>query len=223
MPFNHTELFALVQRMTSYIMDTANRERMDFGTTTKTGKWFTDEYVPAVTDYMSVYNDWKNPAERVPAKQEKLEKTEKTFRPLLRTLYTFFLKYNYFVTDEDLVSMGLPDRSEGKPTPSPVATEAPWFEVLLKRIAAIVIEYSVAKRKKAKAPGQHGVECCWVISDHPVIDHEELVHSAFDTRTPLVLEFPGHDRGKTVYFALRWENTRGQKGPFSRIENVVIP
>jgi hypothetical protein len=30
-------------------------------------------------------------------------------------------------------------------------------------------------------------------------------------------------RGKTVYFALRWENTRGEKGPWSEIMSAIIP
>jgi hypothetical protein len=38
-----------------------------------------------------------------------------------------------------------------------------------------------------------------------------------------VLEFEGHDRGKTLWYAARWENTRGLKGPWSPIESVIIP
>jgi hypothetical protein len=31
------------------------------------------------------------------------------------------------------------------------------------------------------------------------------------------------DRGKKLYFALRWENTRGEKGPWSEIHSTIIP
>jgi hypothetical protein len=62
-----------------------------------------------------------------------------------------------------------------------------------------------------------------MISDVPMVDANELVHSVFDTRTPFTLEFGGHERGKTVYFALRWENTRGQKGHWSPIQSAIIP
>jgi peptide methionine sulfoxide reductase MsrA len=64
---------------------------------------------------------------------------------------------------------------------------------------------------------------CWAISDVPVIDTNELIRTVFDTHTPITLEFEGHDRGKTVYFALRWENTRGEKGPWSAIQSAIIP
>jgi hypothetical protein len=40
------------------------------------------------------------------------------------------------------------------------------------------------------------------ISDTPIVDVTELIHSSFDTRTPFTLEFQGHERGKTVYFCL---------------------
>jgi hypothetical protein len=62
-----------------------------------------------------------------------------------------------------------------------------------------------------------------MISDVPVVDVNELIHSAFDTRTPFSLEFQGHERGKTVYLALRWENTRGEKGPWSSVQSAIIP
>jgi hypothetical protein len=50
-----------------------------------------------------------------------------------------------------------------------------------------------------------------------------LTHSAFDTRSPLKLQFENDLRGKTLYFAMRWENTRGEKGPWSPIMSVIIP
>jgi hypothetical protein len=62
-----------------------------------------------------------------------------------------------------------------------------------------------------------------MVSDVPILDADELVHSSFDTHTPFKLKFNGHERGKTVYFALRWENTRGEKGPWSAVISAIIP
>ncbi|MDR1552126.1 MAG: hypothetical protein LBS69_01520, partial [Prevotellaceae bacterium] len=76
---------------------------------------------------------------------------------------------------------------------------------------------------KAKPAGQHGAEIRWTISDTPVVDVEELIHSAFDTHTPFTLEFQGHERGRMAYFCLCWENTRGEKGPWSEIVSAIIP
>jgi hypothetical protein len=37
------------------------------------------------------------------------------------------------------------------------------------------------------------------------------------------LKFEGTDRGKTVYFALCWVNTREEEGDWSKIESSIIP
>jgi hypothetical protein len=79
------------------------------------------------------------------------------------------------------------------------------------------------KKSKAKPAGQHGAEIRWAISDTPVVDVAALARSSFDTRTPFTLEFQGHERGQTVYFCLCWENTRGEKGPWSEIQSAIIP
>ncbi|MDR1865688.1 MAG: hypothetical protein LBR08_08985 [Bacteroidales bacterium] len=35
--------------------------------------------------------------------------------------------------------------------------------------------------------------------------------------------FSGHDCGKRIHFAARWENTRGVKGHWCEIESAIIP
>jgi hypothetical protein len=50
-----------------------------------------------------------------------------------------------------------------------------------------------------------------------------MLASVFSTRSPYVFTFDENMRGKTVYFCLRWENTRGQKGPWSAIYSAIIP
>jgi hypothetical protein len=77
--------------------------------------------------------------------------------------------------------------------------------------------------RKAKPAGVHGVEVAWAVLDATPENWEELTHSSFDTHTPLVLSFERDQRGKTLYFALRWENTTGEKGHWSDIQSAIIP
>ena len=51
----------------------------------------------------------------------------------------------------------------------------------------------------------------------------ELTLSYFDTHTPLVIEFEEEERGKTFWYAVRWENNTGKKGPWSDIQSALIP
>jgi hypothetical protein len=49
------------------------------------------------------------------------------------------------------------------------------------------------------------------------------VHSSFATHPPFSLPFDLADTGKRLWYAARWENTTGQKGPWSEIMSVIIP
>jgi hypothetical protein len=77
--------------------------------------------------------------------------------------------------------------------------------------------------KRGKPAGQHGAEIRWDILDAPPARWDELIHSDIDTSSPFTLWFEHDQRGKTVYFAARWENTRGKKGPWSDIFSAIIP
>jgi hypothetical protein len=134
------------------------------------------------------------------------------------------LKDNPAVTDDDLNHMGLPTRSSGR-HPAPVATEAPDADVETSTIAHLTIHFfeKGSNHKKGKPAGQHGAEIRWAMLDTPPARWDELVHSEIDTNSPFTLQFENDQRGKTVYYALRWENTRGEKGPWSEIQSAIIP
>jgi hypothetical protein len=135
-----------------------------------------------------------------------------------------FLTNNHAVTNGDRDAMGLPIPKTTR-TPAEVAKTYPDFDIDSSVIRWLTIHFfdQGKQKSKAKPPGQHGAEIGWVISETPIVNTDELAHSAFDTRTPFSLEFRGDERGKTVYFALRWENTRGEKGPWSEIQSAIIP
>jgi hypothetical protein len=135
-----------------------------------------------------------------------------------------FLAHNRAVSNPDRVMLGIPIYKTTR-VPSAVAVEAPLARVDTSMLGHVNIFFrgSEGKHRRAKPPGQHCVEAGWVIADAPPASWEELLHSAVTTRSPLTLSFEYHERGKTVYFALRWENTRGEKGPWSEIRGAIIP
>jgi hypothetical protein len=135
-----------------------------------------------------------------------------------------FITNNHVVTNGDRDAMGLPIPKTSR-TPAEVAKTYPDFDIDTRTIRWLVIHFYDQEKKKSKAkpPGQHGAEIRWAISETPIVNAEDLTHSAFDTRTPFNLEFRGDERGQTVYFCLRWENTRGEKGPWSEIQSAIIP
>jgi hypothetical protein len=148
----------------------------------------------------------------------------KSLETSLRQAVGEYLSRNHLLTDVDRETLGLPLYKSGR-TPSPVANDSPDVDVDTSILAHLIIHFFVrgGRHRKGKHAGQHGVEIGWLISDMPPARWDELTHSAIDTNSPFTLAFENDQRGKTVYFALRWENTRGEKGPWSEIMNAIIP
>jgi hypothetical protein len=176
------------------------------------------------TDFAQKLQIAESPTTRTKAAiQEKID-SRHILEQALRRAIREYLTNNHFLTDPDRDNLGLPIHKTTR-TPAPIATTYPEFEVDSGTIRRLIIHYhdQGSGKSKAKPVGQHGVEIRWLISEVPIIDITDLKNSSFDTRTPFTLEFEGHDRGKMVYFCLRWENTRGEKGPWSEIESAIIP
>jgi hypothetical protein len=133
------------------------------------------------------------------------------------------LESNPLVTDDDRRSVGIVIRDTSRTPVKPPKTY-PEFIIDTSIIRCLIILFwDLGSKSKAKPRGVHGAEICWVILDRPPLSVDELVHSNFSTRSPFKLTFDETDRGKTVYFCLRWESTRGEKGPWSEIVMAIIP
>ena len=144
---------------------------------------------------------------------------EKDIRQMVRE----YLNHNHMITESDREQMGLTIYKKNR-TPVPPPTTAPECHIDRAMLRCLKIHFRDAGSKsRAKPPGIHGAEIKWGFSDSPDISANQLINSSFDTRSPLTLEFDQADRGKYVYFCLRWENTRGEKGPWGEIANAIVP
>ena len=132
------------------------------------------------------------------------------------------LTYNHLLTDADRESLGLPIHKTTRDA-APVATTYPWVQVIVNLIRHLTFDFGGEETSKAKPEGQHGMELAGHIGGEKPANVRALKLSYFDTHTPLVIEFEEEDRGKTFWYAVRWENTTGQKGPWSDIRSALIP
>ena len=165
----------------------------------------------------------ENPATRTPVAVQAKNDARKIYESELRTLIRSHVTYNQIVTDADRTAMRLPIHSTSH-TPAPDPQTVPEAEIELPSPGVVVIHFhDRGATRKAKPPGVHGVEIAWAVLDVVPVDWNKLTSSAFDTRTPYKFAFAGTERGKKLYFALRWENTRGVKGDWSEIYETVIP
>jgi hypothetical protein len=221
---NHEDLYDQANQTMDYFAVASNRSRMGFAASTPQGEWFDKEFSPKYAVFKTTFIDWKNPSERTPSKTVRLYSAEAVFKPAYRQLYSGLLKGNPLVTNDDLQSMGMPLRSSGH-TSSRVALAGP--NVYIDTSVAMRLSFYFYERgryrRRARPKGQRGVEMVWIMSEAPPTKMEELIHSEFSTRSPFTLSFDANQRGKTIYYAVRWENTRGEKGPWSEMASVVIP
>jgi hypothetical protein len=137
------------------------------------------------------------------------------------------------VTDEDRIAMGIHNRDNvhtSIPTPM-VQVEAdiifPGIHLIgLKKIRpvagstidnrsdygvriyyGIMSEASAKDRFRLSSPPESGFD---------------LPHSVFTRKSKYFFDFDG-DSGKTIYFCLRYENGKGEAGPFGPLISAVIP
>jgi hypothetical protein len=151
------------------------------------------------------------------------QEARKDYQLALREFFSGYVIYNPAVTDEDRRTMGLTVH-DTKPTPMPPPGTEPAATYNTPSPGIVDIGFRDKDEKgHAKPYGIHGAETAWGVLDVVPVDWSELPHSTFATHSPLRLTFDGHDRGKTLYFAVRWENTRGQKGPWTDILSAIIP
>jgi hypothetical protein len=186
------------------------------------GQWFNGELSPKKVIWVEAWENYSDPVKRTPlitfTKNNARKEYEKPLRLLVKNLES-----NPRVSDEDRRSMGIVIPSSSK-----MIVPAPGSYPLFTSDSSIIRQIKInfrdsASSSKAKPYGVHGVEVRWSILEAPPVNVKDLSTSSFDTRSPLTLEFEEDQRGKTVWFCLRWENTKGEKGPWSEIGSAIIP
>jgi hypothetical protein len=184
--------------------------------------WMGAEFTPKKNAWLNAWENYLNPDTRTPVFTLAKQVARKGYEPPLRRLVQM-LESNPRVSVTDLKAMGIeiPDHTN---TPAPVDTTFPASQSDVSMIRFVkVFFHDFDSTNKAKPKGQHGAEMRWMILEAPPVGVKELINSVFDTNSPFTLEFEDAERGKTLYYCLRWENTRGQKGPWSEIESAIVP
>jgi hypothetical protein len=163
------------------------------------------------------------PATRTAGKIKAKNEAKKALEKELRQAIAEYLTHNHLLTDESREDLGLPVH-DTKPTPVPVPTTVVETKVSWPAPGVVEMAFHDSESEgRAKPYGVHGAEFIYAILDTPPAGWEELTHSVFDTRSPIRLSFANEMRRRTLYFAARWENTRGAKGPWSEIQETSIP
>jgi len=75
---------------------------------------------------------------------------------------------------------------------------------------------------KAKPDGVRGCQIWVYIGAVPPKSSADHHYLSTDTKTPYISHFEGEDGGKSANYMARWENTKGEVGPWSEIVSATI-
>ena len=151
---------------------------------------------------------------------------KKTLIANLRVYIQGYVARNPKVPDEDRELMGLHLR-DTTPTPVPAPTDQPEADITFPGIHLVELV-------NIRQTGQHATDTCaeygtriyWGLAGEPTardkfrlsappLTGDDLPHSVFTRSRKRRFDFDG-ESGRTVYFCLRYENSKGETGPFGR-------
>jgi hypothetical protein len=120
--------------------------------------------------------------------------------------------------------VGLPPRAVvraavGTPRTRPIGR----LEVTGPRTLVVHCSDELTPARYRKPQGVRGCEIYVFVGDQPPPDPAGYRFLALVTRTSYTHEHPPADAGKTATYLFRWQNTKGETGPFSRAVTAKIP
>ncbi|MDR1332661.1 MAG: hypothetical protein LBK07_11230 [Tannerella sp.] len=213
----------LIAQTTTFMDDKDHRVAIGYESTTPNGKWFDTTYFTQISRYNLAYAVWINPETSTRLALDDLKAAEKDFFPLYRTFYAS-VKGSPLVTDANLEDMGFPPRPSGGHSPHPV--DKTYIDLNVSPKGNLVIEVAFTNRDTGSSIIPYyltGAVVYYLVSDKPVTNQNELAFSKLASKSPVDFTFDPADRSRTVSFAGRWQNRRGELGPWSEIVTVVIP
>ena len=222
---NHEELYKQVDLTITYVSDSEVKTRVGLTPAEQNGKWLASVFMPKAATYISAHNAWSDPSLRTPAVSKRFRQAEKEMIEVFQVLHGMLVA-SPFVTDEDLERMEMPARNDGERHPSKKAGRAPGFrfEQLDGHRVQIDFHDVESESKRGKPDGQHGIEMkIGVFKENRKVTIAELTESVFDTNPPYIFEGTDTQQGDFLMVCGRWENTRGEKGPWSEVFVIVIP
>jgi hypothetical protein len=178
---------------------------------------------PLLKTYETAYTKAQDPNR---GKADVLEKNEArdVLKKAVRQYVKEYLTNNHLITDDDRERIGLPVH-DTKPTPAPPVTDMPVGEVDFSTRMRHSLHVKMGKLTGKAKPGHvNGFEVWSKIGGDPPTDDSQWSYAGFSSRSPMTIDYPQSDTGKTVYYRFRWVNTRNQPGPWSEgIVSAIIP
>jgi hypothetical protein len=177
---------------------------------------------PAKNLWETKYALWQQLENRTPIVTAQKNDAKAAYLSVFRSLVAQLLS-NPYISQQDLDLMEL-RRSSGSHSPVPVPQSFPEAKSDSSIPRRISLHFTdSASGKRAKPHGVAGAVVRYAVLTATPTDVNELTNTVLDTVSPCPLDFTEAQRGSRLYYCLAWQNTRGEKGPWSQIEMAIIP
>jgi hypothetical protein len=174
-------------------------------------------------DYDKKFAITENPKTRTSVTIKERQESRKVYEKFIRDTVQTYLIRNPQLTDAQRIAIGIPvHKTTHTPVPKPISW--PVVQVDINTIRNIILRFiDSISGKRAKPFGVSGAVIRYAVLANPPVDISELNETLLDTQSPCELTFDESQRGLRLYYCLAWQNTRGEKGPWTEIESTIIP
>ncbi|MDR1215090.1 MAG: hypothetical protein LBK25_00230 [Treponema sp.] len=140
-----------------------------------------------------------------------------------RMITKLYLAWNPAVSDVLREMLGITVH-DGTRTTIPVPQTRPEFSFKVIDLMRIQIDFHDQGSSHNAIPyGDSGALLFYATGDAPVVSYDSLTKTALLTHSHFIFELPPEDQGKILSAAMVWQNKKGEKGPWSEIQSIVIP
>jgi len=209
-PSKEADLNLYFQAVVPYLVD--NAARLGVSTTNQTTA------TAQLAAWNAVYPSSQNSNTRTKSIVENKDIAKENLMTTLRAIYADIPASA--LTVEDRNTLNIMERSTTR-TPVPVPSTKPIAQVDTSNRLEHTISFTDFDGSAGKPEGVRGCQI-WHKIGEPAIDPSELSYMATDTASPYTYRFAGDVAGKNVYYWLRWENTRGETGPWSDVVMATV-
>ena len=133
--------------------------------------------------------------------------------------------YNPPLTDADLLSLGLKVK-DSEPTPVADPTGMAEANITFPGRSRLMVQVQPIDAEQHDARANYGCRIyygTYAAGETPPANGKDLRASLFTRKKKELFTFEPEDTGKTAYFSIRYENSKGKAGPWGPLAQALIP
>lgn len=183
-----------------------------------------EKILPKLNDFIAALSKLNAPGGHTPENTQAKNDARHALTPVLSKFIQRYIYMNDAVTRADLLHIGLP-LHDTTSTVHPAPVSQLMLEVMIvnsRHTVTAIDMVSKSSRRPADAYGcKFACKVCKVGEPAPT-NPNDFGNTVFTRKTSAVYDHPEVEEGSVAYYAGRYENAKGEAGPWSKIARVII-